>query len=247
MQALAQITDEEIPGLHRTPESIPKAPAYAWGYDLTLSGWGPFQGASDGRWSIKNLMDDDASLQLHQVPKDQLCPVLFPLFHDDDLQLLRFNMRVGDVVYKDIVEYGHPKSNYDAEWLEKEKLKFERENSAFKHSIVYGFLASNYFSRLLDPYEEKGLWWLMNCRLPGRPVVVRSHGGRWYEEPGLGWTFYDDDHVAFKYADPREYPRKGDYALVCDRAGRKVKLQNYEYTGGRRRYKVQLVEEQHLL
>jgi hypothetical protein len=223
---------------HTTPETIPEAPEYLWGYDLSRSGWGPYQGASDGRWSIKDLMADDHRLRLYQIPKDQLCPVVFPLFPDDDKVLLKFNMGVGDVVYQGSVERGHAGSEPDPEWLKREADKFKAAHTAYAHSIVYGFLASNYFEGLLEPYRETGLWWLMNKRLHGTPVVARSHGGRWYEDPGLGWTFFDDDLIPFKYDDPRERPKKGDYALVSDRDGSTVKLQTYEYTGGHRRYKV---------
>lgn len=233
-------------------DELPEYPGYLWGYDLSLSGWGEFGFPETpdrlfgmdwdeywGRGEWQNAHYGCNRLR-------QLCPVIYCLNEDTDEQLLRFNCNVCDVA----LQYDHrdgyrgqaarePEGGWDA-WAK----RFEAENkSTYGHSIVYGFLAWSEVDRYAATGMHKTVAWLMKRGIPH--ITVRTPDSeRWYKEPGLGWTFYDEDAQPFRYCHPQERPVKGDYAIVRRRrqgrqpCGERVELQTYTYRGRDRRYKV---------
>lgn len=86
--------------------------------------------------------------------------------------------------------------------------------------------------------------WLMRRGIPHITVRTPEDCEKWYQQPGLGWTFYDAEHQAYKYDHPRVLPKRGDYALECDAPGEwYVRQQRYTYRGREKRYKVTPIEE----
>jgi hypothetical protein len=173
----------------------------------------------------------------------QLCPVIYGLSEEDDVGLLEFNCGRCDIVLHErrISELGSPASVPPEGW-EAWAAAFKAKNSVFEGSVVFGFLAMAETERFKANGMHATLEWLLEVR--GAPFAVfrdRASCPRWYEEPGLGWEFEDDNEFRFRYCHPSETPRKGDYALQKEREGRFVRRQTSTYRGRNRRYKVQPV------
>lgn len=224
-----------------TTEEIPDAPRYAIGWDLSLSGWGPFASVDDPDNLISYVGET-----IWKVPDMERCPVIYTVPEGTDLQLLLFNCNRCDVYisaqsfsgHTNTIERGRAKQPIPDDWSE----KFKREHSVYNHSIVYSFFAM----WSLQQFDATGLhnyveWIIGRRKQPFITVRMPETTSRWYTEPGLGWTFHDDNEQPYRYCHPDEYPKKGDYAVQRDRHGRsEVKLQTYTYYGRNRRYKVTL-------
>ena len=235
-------------------DELPDAPLYVWGFDLARSGWGPFNWPETPgpMMAIKDC--PDLRNKIWRVPDKCMCPVIFPVFPEDDVDLLLFNMDRCDIYRTETepsrirgIPKGQPRREVPEEVMQETKREIEKDLSAFKHSIVYGFLASGQAERKFKPYTATGMYRLFEMAKFKAPpfVVVAEHGTRWYTEPACGWSFYDDNMVQYEFCHPREEPKKGDWALERDRWGNEtVKLQTYKYRGQRRRYKVKLVESE---
>lgn len=188
---------------------MPRAKSYLWGWDMSLSGWGPFAERDKPDELISYA---GRGIKIRYSQDNSLCPVIFPIYPDTNIELLMLNMQVCDVQYKEQVGWGKPKTRPKGGY-KKWAAKFAEENHVFEHSgVVYGFMASLGF----EQFNRNGLhhlmhWWMNIHKLPF--VCVRSRDTRWYTEPGLGWTFYDEDEQPFKYAHPCDKAKGSDWVL----------------------------------
>jgi len=235
-------------------DELPDAPLYVWGIDLARSGWGPFHWP-DSPGSMMAIKDcPELARNLHRVPNRCLCPIIFPVFPGDDVELLLFNMDRCDIRRVETdpsrsrgIPKGNPRLEIPQEVMTETKKEIESEYAAYKHSIVYGFLASGHAERKFRTYEPTGMYRLFETARFKEPpfVVVAEHGTRWYTEPACGWYFYDDNMVQYKFCHPKEQPKKGDWALEQDGRGNEtVEYQTYTYRGPKRRYKVEMIVEE---
>lgn len=227
-------------------EQLPKeCEEFILGFDLDLSGWGEFAYPETPERTFGMDYDEyhgrgEWRGHKYRHSPAQLCPVLFGLTEHDDEELLKFTCRRQNVVlWGDArpIPWGKPQTEPEEGW-DKWAENFKRENAVFEHSIVFGFIAGLAIEKFSATGMHKTLEWLLKRGHPFACLRTRENAERWFTEPALGHTFYDDEEIPFKYCHPRQYPKKGDYALVTDRRGQRVQLQRYTYTGRNRRYKV---------
>lgn len=228
---------------------LPEYPSYIWGYDLSLSGWGEF-GFPETPERLFGMDWDEycgrgewRGVHYGSTCLRQLCPVVYCCDEQTDSQLLRFNCGLCDVVlqndHRDSYR-GKPETEPEGGWEEWCKKFKEKNYDTYGHSIVYGFLGIMEAKRYEATGMHRTVEWLMGRGIPH--ITVRTpDNSRWYEEPGLGWTFYDDDAYPFRYEHPAIRPKVGDHVVRTRRRGQvgtRVEEYRYKYTGRDPVYKV---------
>lgn len=209
-------------------DQLPAAPRYLWGHDLHLSGWGPFARPED-------------PTTLDRVPRDEywkwdlryLCPVVYTVEPGDDLALLLFNCDLQDVMIRAESRrervLGRPRQPVPEGFKEQLVARFRTGDlQSFQHSIVGGILAMVEFDRFKPTGMYETFEWLFEThQVPFVKVRTRATCARWYEEPGLGQTYFDPAGVPYKYRHPREPVRHGDHYLIDESVTRRTQKTTY--------------------
>ena len=166
--------------------------------------------------------------------------MLYTVQPHDDMDLLLFNLGHCDVsverVYPDIGKQRTTPTEQELEKL-RERAREYAKDASFVPGLIFGMCA-------FQPYEPTCVysafeWLIERNHIPFVTLRTSEDCSRWYTEPGLGWVFYDEDEVPYKFCHPRDVARPGDYAI---QAGRVTK-QTYRYRGRNVRPKVTPVEE----
>ena len=221
-----------------SPRQLPEGDGYLFGVDLARSGWGPFgDEEADAPW------DSFAGIgsMIRTLPPERLCVVAFVLRPETDRTLLKFNCSRCDVHLLSTVAEprGAPGKAVPHTWaLQVTRRQCDhdtapnalyREREAMNPTGAFA-VATRLFEEYAAPFIH---------------VMTPETTSRWYTQPALGWTFYDVNDVPYRYCDPRDAPKAGDWALCPPRGWphapheeREVRRLTSAYSGDYYRFKV---------